>query len=148
MYSYIFIGPIFSVLLTFSHKYLHHKVPCSVAYQIKVVILLSIFIKILSQNSFTRHQMRVQFSCFQKTFHSMRPLVIPGYSCYLYTAGHAFYFRHWIHSSLLSVDHVDNDDRVAIDFPLIFHSKSMISAKSIRYPVLCLIRSFSRWDKV
>ena len=32
-------GIICSVLLTFSHKYLHHKVPCGVVYQINGIIL-------------------------------------------------------------------------------------------------------------
>ena len=44
------IGLVFSVLQTFTHKYLHHKVCCGVVYGIKVIILNSVFIKILSKS--------------------------------------------------------------------------------------------------
>ena len=37
------IGPIFSVWQPFSHKYLHHTVPCGIVYHIKVIIFNSIF---------------------------------------------------------------------------------------------------------
>ena len=40
LFFILLIGQIFSVLLTFSHIYLHHKVPCSVVYKVKVVISL------------------------------------------------------------------------------------------------------------
>ena len=49
LFSYILIGPIFSVLLNFSHKNLHHKVPCGVVYQIRIIHFL---LSKISQNPF------------------------------------------------------------------------------------------------
>ena len=46
-------GLIFSVLLTFSKKDLHHSVPFGVVYQVKVIILNSIFIKNLTKSLLT-----------------------------------------------------------------------------------------------
>ena len=50
LFSYIFDrANIFSFTADFLPKYLHNMVPCNVVYQIKVIILMFIFIEKLSK---------------------------------------------------------------------------------------------------
>ena len=54
LFSYISLRANIFHLIDFPLKYLHHKVSCGVGYQIKVVILNSIFIENLSNDNLTK----------------------------------------------------------------------------------------------
>ena len=71
-------GLIFSVLFTFLQKHSHHCVPCGIVYQIKVIILNSIFIqkkplkKPFNSLNIVLNK-KIVFTCHQGSSYAWRP---------------------------------------------------------------------------